>query len=568
MSTTNYITQAYLKFLNLFQEFLKLFQAEKKGENVTSVVFRILRNARIKVTFTSIVEYLKSHPNYPSLKCICDFFNEMNILNYALRIDESDLYNLNDPFIAHKKESGGKVLMVYSINKEHVVYADSLRGNKTITTRQFLENWDGVVIVIEPSELSGEADYNEKRKNEIINNALLPSVIFVFSLAVIYGVVINKSFSVGLPGTSLMALIFSHLIGFTFSLLLLRHELNLRTKFTDKLCHIATNADCDAVTKSKASKIFGNITWADAGVAYFTGGLITLFILPVTYSLNILLIITIAALPYPVFSILYQWLKIKKWCPLCLSVQFVIILESIIAFNVLKINELNIIYLIPVLIIFSIVFLIVLLLKFFFISDREKEYMKLESLKMKRDPEVFLYKLKKGERIDIPSDKSALIFGDMQSDVLISVFLSFHCSACARKFDSILKLIAHNYKIKIQLIFSPSKDEMSVSLLKTIFGLMKSGQNKIFLEELKTWYKTDIKTRLKLLIVNNIQDMPDGFEEMIKYNSSLFQTGKVTRVPSVYVNGYPLPDTYSLEDIRYHISELEKMQHEFIEIEV
>ena len=303
-------------------------------------------------------------------------------------------------------------------------------------------------------------------------------------------------------------------------------------------------------------------------MAYFSGGLITLFIFPVTNSLNILSILTIVALPYPVFSILYQWLKIRKWCPLCISVQFVIILESFIAFNVLKINELNINSLIPVLTIYSIVFLIVMLLKYLFISDREREHLKLESLKMKRDPEIFLFKLKKGERIDIPSNESAVIFGDVQSEVLISVFLSFHCGACAKKFDSVLKLIAYNYKIKVQLIFSPAKDEMSARLFKAIFRLIMSGQNNKVLDELKILYNTNIKARSKLLQINNIPDVLDGFEDMINYNSMLFHNGNVTAVPSVYVNGYPLPDSYSVEDIRYHISELEKMKHELTEIKV
>jgi hypothetical protein len=94
------------------------------------------------------------------------------------------------------------------------------------------------------------------------------------------------------------------------------------------------------------------------------------------------------------------------------------------------------------------------------------------------------------------------------------------------------------------------------------------GQKNKALEELKTWYKTDMETRSKLPIVNNIRDMHDGFEDMINYNSSLFRIGKITAVPSVYINGYPMPDKYSLDDIRYHISELEKMKNELVEIGV
>ena len=566
MTIANSISSVQVRFSNLFHGFLNYFYPARDKDNVTTVVYRILKNYKIRVTLTSVSEYLKSHPNFPSLKCICDFLNDLNIFNYALRLDESELYNLSDPFIAHIKESGGKVLMIYSINKENVIYSDSLVGRRSMSAKKFLEKWDGVVILIEPTELSGEADYNERRKDEIVNSSLLSSVICLFSLVSIYGIIINGFFE-GLQEVSLIVLLLTHLAGLTFSLLLLRYELNLKTKFTDKLCHIVTNADCDAVTKSKASKIFGSVTWADAGVAYFTGGLISFFLLPGDLSLNNISIFTIAALPYPVFSVLYQRFKIKKWCPLCLSVQFVLILESFIAFNVLQINELSIILLLPVLIIFLIAFLIELLVKFLFISKREKEHFKLESLKMKRDPEVFLFKLNRGERIDIPADESAFIFGDFQSEVIISVFLSFHCGACAKRFDSILDLIRHNYKVKVQLFFSPVKDEISVRFMKSIFYFIKTDHKNKALEELKTWYKTDMKSRFKLPVVNDILDMPTGFEEMINYNTSLFTIGKVVEVPSVYVNGYPLPDPYSLDDIRFHICELEKMKNEPVETE-
>ena len=568
MSTIEFSTWVKLKLINIYQEFIKMFYSQRNEDNVTSVVYRLMKKGRIKVTFNTVAEYIKSHPNFPSLKCICDFFNEMNIVNYALRIDEQDLYKLDDQFIAHIKESGGKVIMVYSVDKKRVVFADSLKGKRAMNTRKFLDNWDGVVIIIEPTELSGESDYNEKRKNEIINKALLPLAILVFCLLIFFGVARDYSVSEIFSDTTLFALLLAHLTGLTFSVLLLRQELNLKTKFTDKLCHLATNADCDAVTKSKASKIFGSITWADAGIVYFTGGLTALFILPIVFSFNTLSVLAISALPYPVFSVLYQWIKIRKWCPLCFSVQFVIILESVIAFNILNFNELRISYFMPVLILFSIVFLFVLLFKFLFIISREMEHLKLETLKMKRDPEVFLYKLNQGERLDIAVDEHALVFGDTQSTILMSVFLSFHCSACSKKFDHIVRLMDKNFKFKIQLIFSPPLDDISGRLFKSVYHSAKFGDKNLALKELITWYNTDSKKRLKLVPVNNIEGTIDGYTDMISYNTLLFSKGYITAVPSVYVNGYLLPDTYTMEDIRYHSFGLEKIKRELEEIEV
>lgn len=558
----------YIKFYIFFQRFFRIFQLTKKEDNVTSVVYRILRIKRINLTYTSIIEYLKTHPGYPSLKSICDFFDDKNILNYALRIDETDLYKFNTPFIVHVKESGGRILLVYSVNKEHLIYADSFRGKKIISTTQFLKKWDGVVIIIEPTEFSGEADYSEKRKNEIINCSLLPYAIFVFISAALYGIFINKSFSMFLLKISLLPLIYTHLAGLTFSLLLLRQELNLKTKFTDKLCRITTNTDCNAVTKSKASKIFGSITWSDVGVAYFTGGLITLFMFPAIYSINNLALFSIAALPYPVFSILYQWIRIRKWCPLCLSVQLIIIIEFLILIQELKLKELSIITIIPILLIFSTSSLLVLILKYLFISEKEKENIILESLRVKRDPDVFFSKFKKEERIDIPTDKSAIVFGDNQTEILISVFLSFHCSACARKFNTIQKLITNNSKINVQLIFLPANDEMSIRLFSTIYSLFKLNKNIKILEVLQKWYKSNLKERSKLLKDTNVPDFQYGFDNMITYNSTLFRLGEIVKVPSTYVNGYPLPDIYSLEDLSYLINELGQLKNELNEIDV
>jgi len=157
---------------------------------------------------------------------------------------------------------------------------------------------------------------------------------------------------------------------------------------------------------------------------------------------------------------------------------------------------------------------------------------------------------------------------DNGSSVSVTVFLSFHCSACAKRFGSILELIERNHKIKVQLVLSPGADENSINLMKTIFKMKMSGQNREILEKLDIWYKTERSKRHELLGTVQDTDIMEGFEEMMDYNSMLFRTGKVTGVPSVYVNGYQLPSFYILDDLRYHISTLERMQPILNAIEV
>jgi hypothetical protein len=132
---------------------------------------------------------------------------------------------------------------------------------------------------------------------------------------------------------------------------------------------------------------------------------------------------------------------------------------------------------------------------------------------------------------------------------------------CAKRFGSILELIERNHKIKVQLVLSPGADENSISLMKTIFKMKMSGQNREILEKLDIWYKTERSKRHELLGTVQDTDIMEGFEEMMDYNSMLFRTGKVTGVPSVYVDGYPLPTNYTLDDLKYHIAELESTRH-------
>lgn len=553
MNNSNFKEHMNIKFYNFYKGIISLFQNEKIVSNVILVVYRIIRFYRIKVTFNSINEELKSHPNYPSLKSICDFFDDKKIVNHPLRLKESDLYKLKDPFIAHVEISEGKILLVYSINEEQVVYADELFWKKKISTHLFLEKWDGVVIVINPTKFSGEANYNERKANDLVRNLLPPSVILLFLLYVTFGILFNVSFFKSSLRTTSFVIPFTHLAGLFFSMLLLRRELNFKTNFTDRLCNIATNADCDAVIQSKASKIFANITWADFGVTYFSGGLLTLFILPITNSLNTIALFAMTTLPYPLFSLFYQWKIIGKWCPFCLSVQIILIAEFLILYKVLSLSELQVIGLFEVSLIFSTLFLFILTLKSLLLSEKGNDHLKVELLRLRREPETFIYKLETGAKIDIPFNKSAIIYGNYHLDVFVSVFLSLNCVVCAKRFTEIKKMVENDNKINFQLIFFPPKDELSVKLLITFFSLYNSDHRIESLELIQKWYSTNEKEKIKLLKEANTKSLPKSFKEMIIYNSTLFLKGRVTKVPAAFVNGYPLPNTYRLEDLKYHI---------------
>jgi hypothetical protein len=79
---------------------------------------------------------------------------------------------------------------------------------------------------------------------------------------------------------------------------------------------------------------FKLISWSEIGLFYFVGGFISLLVAG-EQAASILLILAwmnVAALPYTIFSIYYQWRVAKQWCILCLTTQVLLIAEFIAAF--------------------------------------------------------------------------------------------------------------------------------------------------------------------------------------------------------------------------------------------
>ncbi len=236
----------------------------------------------------------------------------------------------------------------------------------------------------------------------------------------------------------------------------------------------------------------------------------------------------------------------------------VLICEFGILFNNIGIVSLSIPVLVNAFIAFSIVLVLVLLIKMLYVGLKEKDHYRLRLMKLKRDPAAFQNLLGKGEKIEIPESRSSLVFGDRRSRLTIIVFMSYYCSACAKKFPSIKKLIDNQPKVRIQMVFPASKDELSLKLTWIISTMHNSGNDDDIPELLDKWYNTDSKSKQKLLEQYKAEAEPAKMNEMMEYHSMLFNSCKIAHVPSVYVNGYTLPEMYEIDEIKFFIDYLGK----------
>lgn len=288
-----------------------------REENVVFVLQKAISHFKIKVTATTIKEFLLAHPYYPSLKSVCDALNKWKVENYALNLELDEIKDLEMPFIAHFKISGGQLAFVEKNENDNVSYFIS--GNKEIieTFENFAEKLSGAVVVMEAGESSGEKGYRQNRQNEILNKGLLPFGIITLAIFAIFNLISgidsgNTSFYTGFRFWGLLS---TNILGLTASVFLVLHELKISIPISDKICGFSSKTDCDTVLSSNASGIFAWINWADVGLIYFTGTIIYLLGINDSSSLGILALTSILALPYPVFSIHYQAFKVKKMVP-------------------------------------------------------------------------------------------------------------------------------------------------------------------------------------------------------------------------------------------------------------
>ena len=414
------------------------------------------------------------------------------------------------------------------------------------------------------TDKSGEKDYTENKRDELSKNGIVPFIFFLFLFTCLYGLVLNVAENETLS-SKFIILVLINFTGVIISLLLFFSELDIHNTLTDKLCHVGTHVNCNAVTRSGASKIFGVIGWADMGVAYFCGGLLLLFNLSYTEVIPLLSIFAVAAVPYPFFSVLYQGLKVRKWCPLCLSVQALLISEFILLVNSVSIEMITIRAIGMTVITFGIVLVIILLIKVLYSSNKETDSLHLRLAKVKRDPSFFFTQLKRGRKIEIPVSKHSLIFGEPASKITLSVFLSFYCTYCAKMYKSVMALIDNDVKIRIRLIFGAPTDELSKRMTVIICSFLEQGQTMLIARLIEEWYVTDQKQRERTLYQDQIFKESKFVSEFILFNSELFKTNKIHGVPAAFVNGYPLPHIYDLEDLKFFAEEIASEEFEIKE---
>jgi uncharacterized membrane protein len=519
-----------------------------REDNTVSVIQRAVRHYRLRVTMGSVKEALKSHPDYPTLKSICDVLTDWNIEHYPLKYQPEELTEITTPYLVHFKHGGGQIAFVSEINNDRITYYESFKQKNIISTTDFIARCSGAIILLNPDHHSGEKDYWGKWQNEILNRSVFLLIAIVLILFVTQALV--RFFASGdvLFDNLQGFLLLTKITGLTLSILLVLHEYEIRISLTDKLCHLNKATNCNTVLHDKASKVFGWFGWADIGCIYFMGGLLVLLNNFTVFDKSMLAILSVLSLPYPVYSIYYQAFVLKKWCPFCLGVQLVLIAEFILLLPQLK--ELTFSqssffnFILVFLVTWTIYFLAILLTK----EKKSAEVNFYKYLVFKKNPSVLKALFSEKEQINIPLTDTCLILGNRNSKLRITVFLSLHCSHCARAFNKIKEILESGGKAGVVIVLITSDK----NIINTLFHLNRLEKDEDILHILDQWYNMDPYSRNIISETLCIPEVDDVSEEVSNENSKLYRACNVVGTPTFFINGYRLPAQYDIDDIKYY----------------
>lgn len=521
---------------------------------------------KVKVNKATINKTLQNHPDWPSLLCISDSLNKWNIPNGAGKIDTFCIEQVPTPFIACMSDKENPLAVVIEVAETTVkVYSGNYNKPKIQKKEDFVKKWDGIYLIGKAMEDSGEEDYKLNRKKNTLNDLILTAavgVLIILSLSFL-----SKILSANRESQSLNSIAFylqySILVaGIFVTTILLWYDIDKNNPLLQKVCTGIVKGNCHAILSGKQAKIFSWLSWSEVGFFYFTGSLLTLLMAEntITNSISLISWLNILALPYILYSLYYQWLVIKQWCMLCLTVQALLALGSI---NVITNNLYSFIQLSYGFILTSILLLFLPVLfwytaKPYILRLQEAKNIKREYLRIKFNTEIFNGLLKQQKEVKIPPEGLGIDLGNHAATNLLIKVCNPYCGPCSKAHSKIEKLVKENANLKVKIIFTaPNKeDHLALKPVRHLMAIAEQSKKEaVTRKALDDWYLSDVKdykvfaakypiNGLLLKQGNKIEAMDNWCKDM-----------DIEATPTFFINGYQIPNAYNVEDLQYFLLE-------------
>lgn len=522
-------------------------------DQLFNILYKLLVTNTIKLNKEELKLQLLSHPSYPSLHSVTGVLKHFGVPNLALQVptDQETLDQLPTTFIANVAGDKGNQLALIEKKKGSIQMFLDQKQTSSIATSEFLERWDGIIIAVEKDET-----VIEERSS---NSSKIWQWLLIITLGVI-GVVAFKSSGI-FEGIHY----FLSGAGLILSVLIVSHALGIESASTASICNLSEKTSCDAVLNSKGAKIGGLLTLSDASILAFAGYLLfySLALLSNTFTVAVIASLTLLSIPFILYSVYYQASVLKKWCPLCLGIVGVLVLQVILlfatgnfnAYKAIAINDIGL-YAISLLIVASLWFYIKPLLN----KKVALQKLKIESNTFKRNFSLFHTLLKENDTItndiQVPQE---IVLGN--KDALIDVILvtsplCFYCKKAHSDIENILKQADNQLKIIIRFnVRTEDVEDVGYQVTSHLIHAYNTEGELSCLHMMDEVYKDDVDLKQWLKQRKPLTD-PNKYIEVLNTQKEWCTKNNINFTPALYILGKQFPKEYDRNDISLFTEDL------------
>ncbi|MGH2664556.1 vitamin K epoxide reductase family protein [Flavobacterium sp.] len=479
-----------------------------------------------------------SHPNYPSIFAITDSLDMLSVENIAIKVPKEQLPELPDSFLAIFKEE-----LVLVSKTDSLIKIEAKGEKKNISTNEFLEDWNGVIVAVEPNEI-------QSGKGNGINFGVLRYALPLLAL-ILLSIVFNKY------GLNHLLTLLPSIIGLVISVFIVQEKFGYKNEVVSKLCNINPNASCDSVIKSDKSEINKWVGFTDLPLIFFAVNVLAVLLQP-NPSAPIVGLLSLIALPVIAYSVWMQKFQLKKWCVLCLAVSFLILTQAIVFWFGFKFDT-NIVF--TNLYFYSFVFIVIssiwLFLKPIFENKIKAERSANELKKFKRNYKLFKFLAKEIPVQEGLEKLEGLNFGNRNADLELTIIISPSCGHCHKAFQDAHELYSKfPEKIFLNILFNinPENSENPYkTVVENLLAIQNHNPEKAAAAIIDWHVKKMGLEEWKEKWVMNMIDMKVNHQIYQQYRWCLENEFNYT--PIKIINGKMFPNEYEINELRYFLND-------------
>lgn len=546
--------------MRMLARLLPFTHAEDTAVLATAQLLTLLK---IPVSKSAVEDALMSHPDYPTLFSINDVLNKWGISNTCMEVETDRLDELPIPFIAHMRINQGELVVVTSVSGKIVSYLDH-RANKVIEAkkRDFLDTWSGIVLVAEsPGKPPVIGDAVNPRLKDWLQESRRRAI--PIAGALLFVLYFFRRVSFHEPLTWLLPiLLMVNFIGCLITSWLLWYEVDESNPLFEKICSTGKSVNCGAVLRSGQAKVFSWLSWSEIGFFYFAGGTL----LQITgegqpYVITFMSWLNLLALPYTIFSIYFQGRVLKQWCPFCVSVQALLVLEFVLLFFLFWTNPASDIWQIfhalplQVVVSYALPVLFWMFIKPYIYQATESKGYKYGFRRLKSNSLVMPTLIAAEREVTLDPSGLGIVLGRPDAKNTLIKVCNPYCGPCSKAHKAIERMLDEIPDLKVQIIFTATTAESDIRAkpVKHIMALHELQDERIIREALSDWYLSEEKSydrfASKYPVNGELAKQVQKLDEMSDWCKQM----EIKHTPTFFVNGHQLPELYDITDLDWFL---------------